>query len=157
MTAFSQSQLCHSYVIVTALSQFCDNHGPLSQFQYMECVLFTQLFQTFIQRSAKFGLSLLVSFTYNYFIPSGAIIISADSSTGCRSTRSVRMVTGYMSEAMSKRVPCTILFASETGTSEQYAYNLQKLFNLAFNCSVSIHDTSPDLPYLTCCDTLCNQ
>lgn len=50
--------------------------------------------------------------------------------------RCVLKLAAFMKRAMSKRVPCTILYASETGTSEQCAYKLQKMFDKAFNVRV---------------------
>ena len=43
-----------------------------------------------------------------------------------------------MAKAMSKRIKVVILYATETGKSEEYAKLLQKIFNFAFNAKVKI-------------------
>ena len=47
--------------------------------------------------------------------------------------RAVRFSTKLMSKALSKRVKCTILYATETGKSERYAKNLVEIFKNAFD------------------------
>ena len=47
--------------------------------------------------------------------------------------RAVKFSTKLMSKALSKRVKCTILYATETGKSERYAKNLVKIFKNAFD------------------------
>ena len=47
--------------------------------------------------------------------------------------RAVKFSTKLMSKALSKRVKCTILYATETGKSERYAKNLVEIFKNAFD------------------------
>ncbi len=47
--------------------------------------------------------------------------------------RTVKLSTKLMSKALSKRVKCTILYATETGKSERYAKNLVEIFKNAFD------------------------
>ena len=42
------------------------------------------------------------------------------------------------SKQLVKRTQATVLYATETGKSEQYAKKLDRLFNCAFNCKVII-------------------
>ncbi|XP_076109022.1 nitric oxide synthase 1-like [Mytilus galloprovincialis] len=44
--------------------------------------------------------------------------------------------TSLMMKVLSKRVKCTILYATETGRSERYAHTLHKIFRQAFNSRV---------------------
>ncbi|XP_075969287.1 nitric oxide synthase-like [Anticarsia gemmatalis] len=50
--------------------------------------------------------------------------------------RAVRFTSKLFSSALSKRVKATILYASETGKSEQYAKDLATIFGHAFNTQV---------------------
>ena len=47
--------------------------------------------------------------------------------------RAVKFSTKLMSKALSKRVKCTILYATETGKSERYAKSLVEIFKNAFD------------------------
>ena len=51
--------------------------------------------------------------------------------------RVVKFTSNLFGKALSRRIKATILFASETGKSEKFAYTLAELFNHAFNAQVS--------------------
>lgn len=51
--------------------------------------------------------------------------------------RAVKFTSKLFATALSKRVRATILYASETGKSEEYARELGTIFGHAFNTQVS--------------------
>ena len=65
-----------------------------------------------------------------------SILLFSDLYINNKNFRSVKMLAKFMNKVMAKRVGCTILYASKTGTAERYAYELQNLFNHAFNTTV---------------------
>ncbi len=51
--------------------------------------------------------------------------------------RAVKFTSNLFGKALSKRIKATILYATETGRSEQYSKRLAHMFSHAFNVSVS--------------------
>lgn len=51
-------------------------------------------------------------------------------------TRAVKFTSKLFGRALSRRIKATILYATETGKSEQYAKQLSELLNHAFNAQV---------------------
>lgn len=52
--------------------------------------------------------------------------------------RAVKFTSKLFGRALSRRIKATILFATETGRSEQYAKQLGELLNHAFNAQVRV-------------------
>lgn len=52
--------------------------------------------------------------------------------------RAVAVTAKFMQKALAKRVKATIIFATETGTSERYATMLKAIFDLKFNVKVTL-------------------
>ena len=52
--------------------------------------------------------------------------------------RAVKFTSNLFGKALSKRIKATILYATETGKSEQFAKRLAHIFSHAFNVSVSL-------------------
>lgn len=52
--------------------------------------------------------------------------------------RAVKFTSKLFGRALSRRIKATILFATETGKSEQYAKQLGELLSHAFNAQVTI-------------------
>lgn len=52
--------------------------------------------------------------------------------------RAVKFTSKLFGRALSKRIKATILYATETGRSEQYAKELGAIFGYAFNAQVSM-------------------
>lgn len=50
--------------------------------------------------------------------------------------RAVKFTSRLFGKALSKRIKATILYATETGTSEQFAKKLNEMFSHAFNSQV---------------------
>ena len=46
--------------------------------------------------------------------------------------------TSLMGKSLSKRVKCTILYATETGKSDKFAKSLNDIFNHSFNSKVAV-------------------
>lgn len=53
--------------------------------------------------------------------------------------RAVKFSAKLMGQAMAKRVKATILFATETGKSQDYAKTLCEIFKHAFDAKVLLH------------------
>lgn len=53
--------------------------------------------------------------------------------------RAVKFSAKLMGQAMAKRVKATILFATETGKSQDYAKTLCEIFKHAFDAKVTLH------------------
>ena len=51
--------------------------------------------------------------------------------------RAVKLSASLMKKAMAKRIRCTILYATETGRSQQFAKQLGELFKHSFDARVS--------------------
>lgn len=54
----------------------------------------------------------------------------------CTFNRAVKFTSKLFGRALSRRIKATVLFASETGRSEQYAKQLVELLSHAFNAQV---------------------
>lgn len=54
----------------------------------------------------------------------------------CIFNRAVKFTSKLFGRALSRRIKATVLFASETGRSEQYAKQLVELLSHAFNAQV---------------------
>ncbi|XP_047145404.1 nitric oxide synthase 1 isoform X3 [Hydra vulgaris] len=65
---------------------------------------------------------------------------SANKHTFKKISNLVKLATNMMSNAITKRHKITILYASETGRAESFAYNLQELFRNGFNSKVICMD-----------------
>lgn len=52
--------------------------------------------------------------------------------------RAVKFTSKLFRRALSKRIKATVLYATETGKSEQYAKQLGELLGHAFNAQVSL-------------------
>lgn len=52
--------------------------------------------------------------------------------------RAVKFTTKIFGRALSRRIKATVLYATETGKSEQYAKQLVELLGHAFNAQVNI-------------------
>ena len=52
--------------------------------------------------------------------------------------KAVKFTSNLFGKALSKRIKATILYATETGRSEEYAKRLEHIFSYAFNVTVSI-------------------
>lgn len=56
----------------------------------------------------------------------------------CTFNRAVKFTSKLFGRALSRRIKATVLFATETGKSEQYAKQLVELLSHAFNAQVTI-------------------
>lgn len=61
--------------------------------------------------------------------------------------RAVKFTSKLFGRALSKRIKATVLYASETGKSEQYAKQLCELLGHAFNAQVDFEINFPLLNY----------
>lgn len=61
----------------------------------------------------------------------------------CVLCRAVKFSAKLMGQAMAKRVKATILFATETGKSQDYAKTLCEIFKHAFDAKVTLHVEDP--------------
>lgn len=62
--------------------------------------------------------------------------IMLDSFLLCIFNRAVKFTSKLFGRALSRRIKATVLYASETGRSEQYAKQLVELLSHAFNAQV---------------------
>ena len=53
--------------------------------------------------------------------------------------KAVKFTSNLFGKALSKRIKATILYATETGKSEELAKRLGHIFSYAFNVNVSCH------------------
>lgn len=56
----------------------------------------------------------------------------------CTLNRAVKFTSKLFGRALSRRIKATVLFATETGKSEQYAKQLVELLSHAFNAQVGL-------------------
>lgn len=56
-----------------------------------------------------------------------------------KKSRAVKFTSKLFGRALSRRIKATVLYATETGKSEQYAKQLVELLGHAFNAQVRIH------------------
>jgi hypothetical protein len=54
--------------------------------------------------------------------------------------RAVKFTSKLFGRALSRRIKATVLYATETGRSEQYAKQLVELLGHAFNAQVNIYN-----------------
>lgn len=55
--------------------------------------------------------------------------------------RAVKFTSNLFGKALAKRIKATILFATETGRSEEYAKRLEQIFSYAFNVTIMCMDS----------------
>lgn len=62
--------------------------------------------------------------------------------------RAIKAAISFMNIGISKRLAGTILYATESGTAETFAYELADVFNYIFNVRVSITEQVVENRYL---------
>lgn len=75
--------------------------------------------------------------TKSFTIANGEILFNSFFFFSCSPDRAVKFTSKLFGRALSRRIKATVLYASETGKSEQYAKQLVELLSHAFNAQVS--------------------